>query len=116
MPGQEFLPDWDELKKKEQKQIEELQQLGWQRARIIADYLKQQWQVEKVWVIGSLAQGRFGSHSDLDLVISGFKDQQRYFKVLDDCLRLADPFSVDLLLAEELPPGWEKHLRNGVEI
>ncbi|AVX21670.1 Predicted nucleotidyltransferase [Carboxydocella sporoproducens DSM 16521] len=116
MPERVFLPNWDELRAREQKKIEELQQLGWQKARIIADYLKQQWQVEKVWLIGSLAQGRFGVNSDLDLVISGFKDQQRYFKVLDDCLRLADPFSVDLLLAEELPPGWEKNLRNGVEI
>jgi len=116
MLGQEFLPDWEKLKKREQIQIEALKQLGWQRARTIADYLKQQWQVERVWVIGSLAQGRFGINSDIDLVMGGFKAPQRYYKVLDDCLRLAEPFSVDLLIAEELPPGWEKHLRNGVEI
>ncbi len=72
--------------------------------------LKRQGAVERVWLIGSLAWGHFGSGSDVDLVVQGVSEE--FVPALWDELtrRLRAP--VDLLRIETLDEGFAERVRS----
>jgi len=74
-------------------------------AETAADILRQEFGVSRVWLIGSLARGKFGPHSDVDLVVEGL-DPELYLRALGRLLRLDPQISVDLIPLEEADPSF----------
>lgn len=78
--------------------------------------------IRRAWLIGSGAWGGVHAHSDLDVVVEGFRASQDgggglLPGMLWDRLSEAAGLDVDLLRFEELEPGFQERVRSdGVEI
>jgi predicted nucleotidyltransferase len=70
------------------------------KARLIATRLKEDYGVQQVYLYGSLAWGRFGEHSDIDLLVYGFPRSADYWTALAAMEHLAVPYPVQIVLAE----------------
>lgn len=69
----------------------------------------------RVWLIGSLAWGAFGIRSDIDLVISGWTEDDE--TVLEWALIQTTDRAIDLLRLEDLPsPFQTRIIREGLAI
>ena len=68
----------------------------------LAAELRQRFVFHRLYLIGSLAKGRFGSQSDIDLVIQGLAPES-FFKGYAFLLK-ESRFPIDLKPFEDLPP------------
>ena len=69
----------------------------------------------RVWLIGSLAWGGFGEHSDVDLVFSGVDSAAAL--LLEKRVAPAAGAPVDFLTFEDLPPSFkERVLATGIKL
>jgi predicted nucleotidyltransferase len=84
-------------KAKEQKKRREA---ALAKAHLIATRLKEEYGVQQVYLYGSLAWGRFGEHSDIDLLVYGFPRSADYWTALAAMEHLAAPYPVQIVLAE----------------
>ncbi len=68
----------------------------------------------RLWLVGSLAWGCFGTHSDVDLVVEGASPEvaTRLWDALSRLLAVP----VDLLRLEELPPAFRERVLNEGEL
>jgi len=74
------------------------------RARRIAQRLRQERRLDGAWLVGSLAWGGFGERSDVDLVVRGADETQlgALWILVGDALDA----EVDLLRLEDLPEAF----------
>lgn len=86
----------------------QLQQEAWQRARAVASLLKSKWGVAKVYLYGSLVQGRFDALSDIDLFVSGLPPERNYWQMLAEAMELAKPFPISIVTEEDALPSLKK--------
>lgn len=80
-----------------------------ERARALADraaaLLKEAFGAKRVVLFGSLARGGlFDIRSDVDLAVWGL-DESKYYHAVSRLLDLDPTIEVDLVMAEEAPPG-----------
>lgn len=77
-------------------------------ARRAAELLRQRG-AKRVWLFGSLAgSGTFWEHSDIDLAVEGLPPQESFWQLYAEIMKMAGPFSVDLVLLEEASPDLRK--------
>ncbi|QGP92607.1 Polymerase beta, Nucleotidyltransferase [Neomoorella glycerini] len=87
------------------------------RARKVAAWLKEKYDVDGVYLFGSLAWGGFNSHSDIDLLVKGFKDKNRYWQMQVEAENIAEPFDLNLLCEEEVPESLRRKVaEKGVKL
>ncbi|OIQ09979.1 nucleotidyltransferase domain protein [Moorella thermoacetica] len=100
---------------KREEELDKRRALAWQKAREVASFLRDVYGVQQVILYGSLARGDFQKMSDIDLYIRGFEGP--YWQMLARAGRLAAPFDVSIVCAEEaLPSLQEEVAREGVEL
>jgi predicted nucleotidyltransferase len=93
-------------KRQQQKRdrLHQRQQLGLAVAQQASELLKQDFQVEKVVLFGSMrALDRIHDRSDVDLAVWGLNPQD-YFRAVGQLLALHPDISVDLVEVETAPP------------
>lgn len=82
---------------------------------MLASELRKKFKFERLYLYGSLAEGAFTFHSDIDFVIKGLKPED-FFSAHALLLRLSS-FSVDLKPWEELDDAHKKKIEKyGIEI
>ncbi|GEA17284.1 nucleotidyltransferase family protein [Moorella sp. E306M] len=87
------------------------------RARAVAKWLKEKYGVDEVYLFGSLAWGGFNSHSDIDMLIRGFKDKEHYWQMQVQAENIAGPFELNLLCEEEAPESLRRKVaEKGVKL
>ncbi|NLG84639.1 MAG: nucleotidyltransferase domain-containing protein [Firmicutes bacterium] len=69
------------------------------KARAVAELLKNKYGARAVFLYGSLAWGGFHEASDIDLLVQGFRGE--FWPMYLEAERLAAPFELNLVLAEE---------------
>ncbi|MGI9861185.1 nucleotidyltransferase domain-containing protein [Moorella naiadis] len=95
--------------------LERRRQLAWQKAREVAAFLRANYGVQQVILYGSLARGDFQEASDIDLYVTGFTGP--YWQMLARAGRLAAPFDISIVCAEDALPSLQKEIaREGVAI
>lgn len=111
-----FASGWKRRKKEKETLLEERCILALQKAQKTAMILKEKYQAQKVILFGSLANGTFWEHADIDLAVSGM-DEAAYLDAFWDASQLALPFSLDLVILEEVPQKLrQKIMDEGTEI
>jgi len=111
-----FASGWKRRKKEKDALLEERRLLALQKARQTGKMLKEKYQAQKVILFGSLANGTFWEHADLDLAVNGM-DGARYLDAYWDAAQLALPFSLDLVILEEVPEKLrQKIMSEGTEM
>ncbi|MGQ9533511.1 MAG: nucleotidyltransferase family protein [Desulfotomaculales bacterium] len=81
----------------------------------IARLLKRKYGVGGVFLYGSLARGGFAEHSDIDLLVTGFRGS--YWEMLLEAERLARPFRVSIVCEEDASPSLRQEVaREGVPL
>lgn len=102
------------LKERGQKR-RALRQDAIDEAKRLAVILKKKYQFESIYITGSILSDRFGSSSDIDLVIKGLK-REEYFKVFSFLIK-ESTHSVDLKPFEDLADDFkERIVLKGVKI
>ncbi len=128
--GGQLAPGWDPQfreslreawqRRTEEKRVaeEERRLLAMAKARAVAELLKVKYRVKRAYLFGSLAWGsHFSDRSDIDILIEGFPSNYSYWDMWLDAERLAEPFSISLVLAETAVPGLrEKAVKEGVPL
>lgn len=90
-------------RQREKQQRQAHYELGQVRAQEAADYLKQTFRVETVWLFGSMLKADdVYLESDLDLAVKGLGLEQ-YCEALGDLLVSIKEFSIDLVRIESAP-------------
>lgn len=86
------------------------------KAEEIAFFLKTKYEVEKVYLFGSLAwRKRFTSHSDIDLYVDSFPKDKSYWEAVAASEEIAMPYPVTIVLAETAKPEMkQKILKEGI--
>lgn len=75
------------------------------KAKEIAFFLKTKYEVEKVYLFGSLAwRKRFTSYSDIDLYLDSFPREKSYWEAVAASEEIAMPYPVTIVLAETAKP------------
>lgn len=88
---------------KEDSMIARYREKAWLRAREVACMLKEKYGALKVWLYGSLARGDFTLHSDIDLLVLGFKGP--YWKMYLEAEAIASPIPVSIVCVEDAYPS-----------
>lgn len=87
------------------------------RAREVAIWLKEKYGVDSVYIFGSLAWGGFHNRSDIDLLVRGFKDKERYWQMQVYAEEIARPYDLNLICEEEAPDSLRrKATEKGVQL
>ncbi len=82
----------------------------------LAEVLRREFGARRVWVIGSVARGRPGPRSDIDLVAEGLAPAC-LFRAAARLQHLAGDVEIDLAPLEDLRPRARRDLdREGVEL
>ena len=77
--------------------------------------LRQRFEFETLFVVGSLASGRFSRHSDMDLVIKGMKTED-FFKAYALLIR-ESLYSIDLKPYEDLTAMFQADIqKEGIKV
>lgn len=77
--------------------------------------LRKRFEFETLFVVGSLASGRFGRHSDIDLVIKGLKTED-FFKAHALLIR-ESLYSIDLKPYEDLTGTFQSEVeKEGINV
>ncbi|QGP93656.1 hypothetical protein MGLY_30760 [Neomoorella glycerini] len=76
------------------------------KARLAASWLKEKYQVKKVYLYGSLAWSEyFTPYSDIDLLVEGFTPKELYWRMWSEVEAITAPFPPSIVLAEDAVPG-----------
>jgi predicted nucleotidyltransferase len=103
------------IEREESRRLHLLRLDAVERARRIAALLRKTFNVSKVTLYGSLAEGGFDVRSDIDLMIDGFSGP--FWRMYSEAGALADPFPLSIVCMEDAAPSLVEHvLRRGVEL
>ena len=99
------------------KLLAERKDRAWYIARCAATLLKEDYGVNRIVLIGSLASGKgFHQRSDIDLVVWGL-DEKKYYQAVGRLLGLDPEFEVDLIEAEYASPNLSRVIeQDGVSL
>ena len=99
------------------KLLAERKDRAWNLARRAATLLKEDYGVNRIVLIGSLASGKgFHQRSDIDLVVWGL-DEKKYYQAVGRLLGLDPEFEVDLIEAEYASPNLSRVIeQDGVSL
>lgn len=89
---------WRRRRIDEEDRRRELAKRAFRQAEALTDVLKNKYQCQEVYLIGSLARHEFGEHSDIDLVVGGLR-AEHYYRALGEISSLSS-FPVDLVPLE----------------
>jgi len=93
---------WQKRAKQEKEREEKRRQEALARAVAAARHLKDKYDVDAVYLFGSLVWGKhFTPRSDIDFLVEGFPDASSYWKMLGELEDIAAPFEVNVILSEE---------------
>jgi predicted nucleotidyltransferase len=98
-----YIRGWQERARREAEEGKRREALARNVLPRLVRHLVDRYDVERVLLVGSLAEGAFGLDSDIDLAVRGLRgaDLFRAGAELDD---LAAPFSVDVIPLEDARP------------
>ncbi len=101
----------------EQRQVEERRRRAWELARQAAELLREEFDVERVVVFGSLVhEGRFTHWSDVDLAAWGLTEKN-WLRAMAAVRYLSDEITVNLVDITTCTPGLRAVIeRDGVEL
>ena len=106
-----YIKGWQKRLCQERKALDQAAQKAQVQAQVCAKALVEEYEAERVYLIGSLARGSgFHPRSDIDLVVAGLAPK-RYFAVLADIAERAGR-EVDLILLESATPALLKCVDN----
>jgi predicted nucleotidyltransferase len=95
-----YIAAWRKRLRKQRESDERRAQEARQRAITCARVLTHEFGAKRVYLFGSLTDGRFHAHSDIDLAVEGL-ESRLYFKALAELHRISDEFAVDIVPLEE---------------
>ena len=91
---------WKHRKKRSNIETRQLALKALKIAEKCAAILHQDYDVQRIFLFGSLADGYFRKNSDIDLVVEGLNPEY-YYKALCKIYRIAEKFDVDLIPFED---------------
>ena len=95
---------WILRQERQERLLEGHRDLALEEARRLADILAKEFEVRKVLLVGSLAQGKhFHFGSDIDLAVAGLRESL-FFKAVGRLLQVTG-FDVDLKPLEAMDPS-----------
>ena len=97
--------------KEREKRAKILRQDAFSEARRLASLLKERFTFESIYICGSLLSGRFGYHSDIDMVIKGMR-LENFFKAYALLIKTSR-YEIDLKPFEDLPEDFKKNVITG---
>ncbi|WP_159429731.1 nucleotidyltransferase family protein [Halarsenatibacter silvermanii] len=72
--------------------------------------------VDEVWIFGSLATKKMRKNSDIDIMVSGLP-MEKYWSFFKKAEELAYPFKIDIVLREKASSALKKRVkREGVKL
>ncbi len=72
------------------------------KAKEVAAFLKDNYNVRHVILFGSLVWGKhFSAYSDIDLLVEGFPDGKNFWRALAESEHIAAPIPINIILAED---------------
>lgn len=92
----------EDLKKKDEernKKLNDMEADMWEKVKKASNLAKNKFKIEKIYIVGSLAEGNIRENSDIDIAIE-FKEDFDYsefidvFRFFEDALR---PYNIDLI-------------------
>lgn len=92
---QEYSKAWRCRGEQQERKRQELSAKALIQAKLLSQMLKETYNCETVYLIGSLARQEFQLDSDIDLVVKGLPDRV-YYRALSE-LSLVSEFPVDLV-------------------
>ncbi|MGB9660644.1 MAG: nucleotidyltransferase family protein [Moorellaceae bacterium] len=117
MFDQSFLEMRRKVLEEEKREEEKWRTEALSKAKAVAKWLKENYTIKDVYLYGSLAWGGFGKHSDIDILVQGFKDKEHYWQMQSGAENIARPFELNLLCKEEVPPAlWRKVKAKGIRL
>ncbi len=105
----EFSQMRERLLKKAEREKKDYYLQALHKAGNLAAMLKQKYNVQKIYLYGSLAWGGFDQHSDLDLFLVGFEGN--YWKALSEAEAIAAPLPVSLACEEDCQESLKEKVR-----
>jgi uncharacterized protein len=110
-----YVAGWKRRLAAEREVDERHREEAWEVARRAEKLLRDEFEVERVVVFGSLAWGRFRRGSDVDLAVEGLPPE-RFFRA-DARLAWELPLPIDLKLLEDCPATLRRRIEEeGVEV
>ncbi|HZK44067.1 MAG TPA: nucleotidyltransferase domain-containing protein [Syntrophomonadaceae bacterium] len=97
--SKEFLREFDRLNELNNEQNLKHKNQAMEIAKKIANLMKRDYAVQKVYLYGSLAYGDFSSMSDIDLFLVGFSGN--YWRALSQAQEIAGNIEVSLACEED---------------
>jgi len=109
---------WRKKKEKKHEREYEKRTEAYNKAKKIADYLKNSYSVKDVYLFGSLAwRSKFTDHSDIDIYVKGFPKAKSFWTALAESERIAAPYPLSIVLDESATQSLkDKVERRGVKI
>ncbi len=99
-----YIKAWQKRLRQERQALDQAARQAREQAQVCAQALVEEYAVERVYLIGSLARGSsFHPRSDIDLVVAGLASE-RYFAVLADIAERVGR-EIDLILLESATPA-----------
>ena len=89
---------------REEEELKKFIKQAEEKARVIAALLSKKYVLSRIWLFGSLANGYFDFHSDIDLAVEGLPEEN-YLKAYGIAEDVAAPIQVDLVLLETALPS-----------
>ncbi len=103
---------WEERTAREREALVKLRAEAMSKAVVAAAHLKQKYNVQSVYLYGSLARGtHFDWRSDIDLLVEGFPAEANYWRMLIELEEITTPVEVNVVLSEDASPGLREKAR-----
>lgn len=97
---------WAKRQQNSQERTQILKEQATQRAGKIARLLKSKYGVVQVYLYGSLAKNEvFDNHSDIDLFIEGWREENIYWVMFSEAESIARPYNVSIITDKEAFPS-----------
>ena len=111
-----FSSGWRRRKREKDIHLQKKHSLAMEKAQQVGNMLKEKYHAQKVFLFGSLVNGTYWEHSDIDIAVSGFNDAC-YLDAFWDATQMVLPFDLDLVILEDVSAKLENRILNeGTEI
>lgn len=98
--------EWTRRFREKQQKKENLRKEALEKAFLVARLLKDKYQVEKIYLFGSLArEGPFDHLSDIDLFIIGWTEEDKFWSMYAEAEEVARPFPISLVTEKGALPS-----------
>ncbi|PHJ38040.1 hypothetical protein P378_12145 [Desulforamulus profundi] len=104
---------WQKRARQKQEDLEKLRRDALLKATAAAAHLKEKYNVNAVYLYGSLVWGRHFSHrSDIDLYVEGFPAKISYWTMMVELENITKPHEINVVLNEDATPSLREKARN----